>query len=87
MDKSKIVFITEGKGSITVKEFKEDLKVHNGVPSQINDLSSYMSLAFIKGIREDFKWYNIIFDKFHVLEKVNEAVDKIARSQKYLLIY
>jgi len=41
-----------------------------------------MSLAFIKGIKEQFPLDSIIFDKFHVLKMVNEAVDEVRRIEQ-----
>ena len=40
-----------------------------------------MSPAFIKGVRENFDWATITFDRFHVKKIMNEAVDKIRREE------
>ena len=38
-----------------------------------------MSPAFIKGIIEEFPQSSIVFDKFHVMKLVNDAVDEVRR--------
>jgi hypothetical protein len=81
MEKKKTTFITEGKGSKTVKEFAENLEEKKGLRNNIKDVSCDMSPAFIKGVRENLPEAKITFDKFHVLKIINEAVDKVRRAE------
>ncbi|MNW37472.1 Transposase [compost metagenome] len=41
-----------------------------------------MSPAFIRGIQKQFPTAEIIFDKFHVMKMVNEAVDDVRRVEQ-----
>jgi transposase len=41
-----------------------------------------MSQAFIKGVTEHLPQAGITFDKFHAIAIVNEAVDKVRRSEQ-----
>lgn len=82
MDKSKIIYVTEGKDSNTVKEFAKELEQQSGNTSNIENFSCDMSPAFKKGIDENFENANITFDKFHVVKLVNEAVDKTRRDEQ-----
>lgn len=82
MDKSKVIYATEGKNSETIKSFKEEMPLHSVKPSNITDFSSDMSPAFIKGINDNFRWANITFDKFHVIKMVNEAIDETRRIEQ-----
>lgn len=82
MDKSKVIFVTEGKDSNTVKEFAKELEQQSGKTSNIENFSCDMSPAFKKGIDENFENANITFDKFHVVKLVNEAVDKTRRDEQ-----
>jgi transposase len=77
MEKRKTIYITEGKSSDTVKEFKKDLEMHNGNAESVENVSCDMSPAFIKGVREYLPNAEITFDKFHILKTINEAVDKV----------
>lgn len=82
MDAGKVVYVTEGKDSETIAEFKDELPHHNCNPQQINTISADMSPAFKKGAAENFPWADITFDKFHVMKLMNEAVDKVRRAEQ-----
>lgn len=79
--KKKIIYITEGKSNKTVVDFVSHLKEHGGDPEKITDVSSDMSPAFIKGIKENLSNADITFDKFHILKIINEAVDKVRKEE------
>ena len=81
MTKRKTIFISEGKSSKTIEEFREDLEAHKGDSSKIKDVSCDMSPAFIKGVEENLPDAQITFDKFHVLKIINEAVDKVRKDE------
>ncbi len=81
LEEKKTVFVTDGKGSETVKEFAADLQQHNGKPEQIKQVSCDMSPAFIKGVREELTEAEITFDKFHIIKIINEAVDSVRREE------
>ena len=40
-----------------------------------------MSLAFITGVRENLSYAEITFDKFHIINLINEAVDKVIKEE------
>ena len=65
LKKRRTLFIAEGKGSQTVKEFSEDFEIHKGKVNHIKDISCDMSPAFIKGVSVHFPNVQITFDKFH----------------------
>ena len=81
LKEKKTLFVADGKGSDTVKEFVEDLKEHKGKPEQVSQVSCDMSPAFIKGVREALPSAEITFDKFHIIKIINEAVDKVRREE------
>ena len=41
-----------------------------------------MSPAFIKGVSDTFPNASIVFDKFHVMKMINEAVDEVRRQEQ-----
>ncbi|MDI3535384.1 MAG: transposase [Thermosediminibacterales bacterium] len=49
LDKSKVVYATEGKDAATINSFIEDLKEHKGNPGQIKNVCCDMSPVVIKG--------------------------------------
>jgi transposase len=81
LDEKKTIFVTEGKGSETVEAFANDLKAHKGTPEQITDVSCDMSPAFIKGVTDHLPEAYIVFDHFHIIKIINEAVDKVRREE------
>lgn len=83
MNDRKTMFITEGKGNETVKEFVKDLEIHEGKNENIKDVSCDMSGAFIKGVHENLPSAEITFDKFHILKIINEAVDEVRRLEAH----
>lgn len=82
MDKSQVVHVAEGKDSETVKSFKDMLVSREIKPTQIQNICADMSPAFRKGIKEEFPWADLTFDKFHVIKLMNEALDKVRRNEQ-----
>ena len=78
----KMLFATEGKDNTTVKRFKEDLEKHNGKAKNIKQACCDLSKAFIKGINEQLPNAEIIFDRFHVMNKVTKALDEVRRQEQ-----
>lgn len=83
-EKKRTLFIANGKDSQTVEAFAHDLEIHKGKHEQISDVSCNMSPAFIKGVRDSFHSAEITFDRFHILNIINEAVDKVRREEVQL---
>jgi transposase len=81
LEKSTVIFITDGKDSETIKKFVEDFTKHNGKVENVIRVSIDMSPAFIKGVAAYLPSAEITFDRFHVTKIVNEAVDKVRRSE------
>lgn len=81
LNKSKVLYATEGKNAATIKSFKETFEKHNGDVASVENVSCDMSPAFIKGVGEHFPDANITFDKFHVIKRINEAVDTVRRAE------
>jgi len=81
MKKRKTIYITEGKSSKTVSDFKEDLELHGGIAKNIENVSCDMSPAFIKGVKENLPNAEITFDKFHILKIINHAVDLVRKEE------
>jgi transposase len=79
---SKVLFATEGKDAATVKRFSEDLVAHKGDPASISEFCSDMSPAFIKGVTDNFTGAQLTFDKFHIMQVINSAVDEVRRQEQ-----
>lgn len=81
LDTSKVLYIADGKKATTIEEFKEFFVAHNGKAENITDITCDMSMGFTAGIEKAFKNSKIVYDKFHVMKVINEAVDKVRKSE------
>ncbi|MBA3529375.1 MAG: ISL3 family transposase, partial [Propionibacteriaceae bacterium] len=93
----RVMFATEGREALTVRAFATDLMAHGGAPTtQIKRVCCDMSPAFIKGIKKHLSCPaqqgqgggtapghvpQIVFDRYHVVAKANEAVDTVRRAE------
>src|SRR5690606_34167456 len=68
LERSKVLFATEGKEASTVSAFRQDLEAHGGVAEQIEEICMDMSPAFIQGAQRTFPRASLTFDKFHVMK-------------------
>ena len=81
LDTRKVVYCTAGRDHQTLRRFAEELKRCGGDPASITEISIDMSPAFIKGAQEYFPNASIAFDKYHVIQMLNKAVDEIRRDE------
>jgi transposase len=82
LNKSQVVYVTEGRSAGTVAEFRGELFRRGIDGGAIRDITCDMSPAYIKGIELDFPWAQVTFDKFHVMKLINEAVDQVRRDEQ-----
>lgn len=82
LEEAKVMFATEGKDHTTFARFRLDLLAHGGQPEQIEQLCMDMSGAFRKGAEEQFPEAGIVFDKFHVMKLLNDALDEVRRAEQ-----
>jgi transposase len=82
IDRSRVVFATEGKDAATVAAFADDFTAHGGDPKAISEVCIDMSPAFISGVGDNLPNAAITFDKFHAVKIINEAVDEVRRSEQ-----
>lgn len=88
LDSRSLVFSTPGKGQDTVDRFVEELTKRGGRPENIEVVSMDMSPSFISAYFEHFSHADLVFDKFHIVKMLNEALDdtrKAEQSEKRLL--
>jgi transposase len=77
----RVLYATEGKDSETWHRFVEELEKHNGHPHAITEISMDMSPAYIRGASDTCRNAQIVFDKFHVIAHVNDAVDHVRKNE------
>ena len=77
----RVLYATEGKDARTWNRFSKDLLEHKGNQAAITLVSMDMSPAYQCGARTHCQQAQIVFDKFHVIKQVNEALDKVRRTE------
>jgi transposase len=82
IDRARVLYATEGKDAATVAAFTEDLKAHGGDPDKVTEACIDMSQAFIKGTAESLPKAEVTFDRFHAVKIINDAVDKVRRTEQ-----
>ncbi|CRF28915.1 Transposase [Mycobacterium tuberculosis] len=81
-EQKNVIYVTKGRDSSTWAECKKQLESHGGSAENITEVCMDMSAAFIKGAEENFPTAAITFDKFHVIQAANEAVDEVRRKER-----
>lgn len=79
--RARVVAVTEGNDSGSVKQVAAFLEGHGCKPEQIQTVVKDMSGAYKKGVEEHFKNAEQVVDVFHVVQLVGEAFDKIRRRE------
>jgi transposase len=77
----RVLLAVEGKDASTWERFSEQLYQHNGHPKAITQIAIDMSPAYMKGVRENFGNAQLVFDKFHVVSQVVQAVEEVRRKE------
>lgn len=82
LDKSKVIFATEGRDSGSIGRFSNDFHDHGGDPDGVSEVCCDMSPAFIDGVEQCLPNAQITFDRFHVMKIMADAVDKVRREEQ-----
>ena len=78
----RVLFAVPGKDKKVWESFVQALADHNGHPGAIEEVSMDMSRAYIAGVKESIgEQAQVVFDKYHVIAHVNEAVDAVRRQE------
>lgn len=81
-EQKNVICVAVGRDSSTWDLCKERLESQGGKATNITELCMDMSPAFMKGAATHFPEAAITFDKFHVIQAVNEAVDEVRRREQ-----
>jgi transposase len=75
------VFVCEGRDQQTVEQFAGFVQEHGGDPAQISEVCQDMSQAYLAGVRDQFDNAQVTFDRYHVKQKLSEAIDAVRRAE------
>jgi transposase len=73
----RVLLAVEGKDASVWERFADELLKHNGHPKAITQVAIDMSPAYQKGVAENLGNAAVVFDKFHLVSNVVEAVVKV----------
>jgi len=79
LDEGRVIEVIEGRAAEEAAALLGVLPA--GVAENIEAVAIDMWPAFIKAVREVLPGADIVFDRFHVSKHLNEAVDKVRRSE------
>ncbi len=77
----RVIFATEGHGHETWQAFVQALAAHNGHQYAITQVSMDMSAGYEKGVKDNCRNAQVVFDKFHVLANANKSVNQVRRAE------
>jgi len=76
------LFATEGKGADCIEKIGTYLESKDVESKQIEQICIDMSPSFISGCKSTFKNAAVTFDKFHVTQEVNKAMDALRLQER-----
>ena len=76
LETGQIVYVGEGKGADALDGFWKKLRKSG---ARIESVASDLSAAYISAVRENIPDAVYVFDHFHVVKLINEALDKVRK--------
>jgi transposase len=81
LDESRVVYISDGRKSDAIHQFADFLEQKGINTSQIKEACTDMWPAYLKGLQERFPQTTLVFDRYHVMTMINQAVDLVRRNE------
>jgi transposase len=81
LDERRAVFVTEGRDQGTVEQFAAFLADRGGKAERISEVCQDMSAAYLAGVCEQLPEAQVTFDRYHVKQKLGEAIDTVRRAE------
>jgi transposase len=75
----RVLFATPGRDASVWEAFAAELLRHNGHTKAIQYVAIDMSAAYIKGVNGNLWNARVVYDKFHVIQNVVEACDRVRK--------
>ena len=79
----RVLHIEHGKGKITVEAFGKTFQTFHGIKNKITDITSDMCHGYRNAMQKLFPDALLTVDKFHVLAKSADMVDKVRKSEMH----
>ena len=82
LDQSPVIPVSEGKGKATIESICMHLENKSAAKEQVEQISMDLSPSFIVGAAASFPAAQITFDRFHVVKRLNEAMNQVRMSER-----
>jgi transposase len=79
----KVVGVAPGKDKEAFAHALIDMEVRGADRSKVKTVTLDVSTSYSAGVGEHLAQAQMVFDRFHIVKKMNEAVDKIRRTDQY----
>jgi transposase len=81
LEAGRLLFACGGRDASAVQSFADDLRAHGGDPDAITAACIDMSRAYIAGVGRHLPNAAITFDRFHVIQLANAALEEVRRTE------
>ncbi len=81
LDKSRVIYVADGRESGTVGEFAGHIEANGLNPKEITQVCADMWPAYLSGVEKNLPGASITYDRYHVMTYVNKAVDEVRRHE------
>lgn len=79
---SRVIFLGEGRKKGVVKTFVKDIRSRGIDPGQIDVVCCDMWDPYLNGIGKLLKNTRVVFDRFHVMNQINKALEAVRREEQ-----
>ena len=77
----RVLFATEGADRHSWTAFVAALEAHHGHRHAITQVSMDMSAGYERGVKDNCRNAQVVFDKFHILANASKGVDQVRRAE------
>lgn len=81
LEKRRVINVSEGRGADAIAELAEVLGAKGGNTQEVSQVAIDMSPAYISGVKEHLPNAQIVFDKFHIVAKLSEAMNELRMAE------
>lgn len=82
IDESRVLYVAESRRKEVIGEFTDDLQARGYEPESIDLICCDMWDPYLNGINKNLSKANVIFDRFHIMKQMNEALEKVRRAEQ-----
>lgn len=75
------IYACKGHGKDVLERFSEHLTMQGGDPGNVRVFSADMSAAYEAGVREQFPNARLVWDRFHLVKAMNDAVNDVRKRE------